>query len=192
MKEHNGLRSFHILENSQHLKFPKLQGHLLHPSVIMLTVTTPRHQGSAWNSLFKIQGKAKHILERLPPRKTKTKIGDWRGKIIQMNSFPVSIPQPVFYYVRFYLKEKKVRRFIIYSWLQDMCIYEHMLVNFVNICVYIYKRRTFPYCFKWVHMGVYMWSSKFFCIRRFFKSMWRFTYYDLGRFSVLPLLSDSD
>lgn len=41
-----------------------------------------------------------------------------------------------------------MRSFVIYSLLQGMCIYEHMLVNFVNICVYIYKHITLSYCLK--------------------------------------------
>lgn len=70
----------------------KLQGHKLHPSVIMSTVTTPRYPESAWDSLSEIQGRVKHILKTLSSRNTKTKIGDQRDKAIQANSFPKSIP----------------------------------------------------------------------------------------------------
>lgn len=41
-----------------------------------------------------------------------------------------------------------MKRFVIYSLLQGMCIYEHMLVNVVDICVYIYKHITLSYCLK--------------------------------------------
>ena len=56
--------------------------------------------------------------------------------------------------------------------IKGTCIYNHMLVNFVNICVYIYKHITLSYCLKWVHMGVYVWSCQIFLWSEdFFTSM---------------------
>lgn len=66
------MRSYHILENSSN----KLQECILFPSIIMVLMTARRYQGGIWSSLFKMQGRVKHILERLLFRKTKTKLGN--------------------------------------------------------------------------------------------------------------------
>lgn len=77
----------------------------------------------------------------------------------------------MFYYVRFYLGERKIKRFIIYSGLKGICISKHMLVNFVNICVYIYMYNT-VILFKVNTYGcVYVVMPKLSVIRGFLKSV---------------------
>lgn len=48
----------------------------------MFLMTALRYQEGIWNFLFKTQEMMKHILERLLFRKTKTKSGNWRDKIL--------------------------------------------------------------------------------------------------------------
>lgn len=90
----------------------KLQGHRLHPSVIMSTVTTPRYPGSAWDSLSKIQGRV--MIEEIKPSR-------W-------THFPWEYHNQCFTMWNFIWKRKKSKRLLsIHGYKECVCLY-------MNIC----------------------------------------------------------